>query len=207
MENDWLDNLEDIRVTRTEVIKAARAYEFWRRRVVSSDYNVFSKSKREAGFQERCRNWVHMKRAAAVVKKLHADPLNYMQCQFITATTTSYPYPNNTYSKRALAAWRSQQDYVNADAIMKMQKSYAERYPKRFSQPLEELVYDDLLPFEDWFRVCHMERGAIPPGMARGALERMNRDSGVRRVMAEEGYDVAEIERNCEEAVANAPVS
>lgn len=207
MENDdWLDtdSLDDIHVGWTSINEVAEAYQFWRRRVQSGDYNVFSEKKRSAGFQDRCRNWVHMKRAAAVIKKLHADPMEYMQAQFITATPTSYPFPNNTYSRRAVERWRSRQDYAQAEALMKMMKSYAERYPKRFDMPLEDLVYDDLLPFEDWFRVCHMERGQIPPGIARGALSRLQRDSGIRRVIAEEGYDLTQIEQNCEEALADA---
>lgn len=191
--NDRLEKLDAVHVGHGFVVRVGAAYEKYRQRAVSAHYRVWGKSM----FPERTRNWVHFRRAAALIRMLDADIDSFMAAQFLTATPTSYPYPSNLYSKRAIEAYRATVSTVGVQQVLQILESHLENYERRFKLPKSEIVYQTHLGFPSWFRVLYMDLSDIPLAYAREALDEF-RDSEIRKAVVDAGYDIVKVEAACQ---------
>lgn len=191
------DELDQEHVSHSATVKVGESYGRHRQQAVSASYRVWGK---QEVFPERNRNWVHYRRAAALIARLGARVEDFIAAQFLTATPTSYPYPSNLYSKRAVENYRAAVSSVGAAETLRVMELHLVKYEKMFQQSRQELVYVPGLPFTAWFRVLFMDPVDVPRDLAQEAL-RAFKDPGIRRALREANYDVRQAEVICQKSV------
>lgn len=171
-------------------IRLAKAYEDARRQAVSPAYKAF----RDGQDPLESGNWKHFERAAAMMIAAGCrDEEEWIKAQFLGASITDYPYPNNLYSERAVQRYIELCDTVGAPDDIRVQEQWLKRYRYKFPDlSVTEIVLDPGWAFQSWFRVYHAESVTMPQALA--ASEDLRRSTALRNAIVAAGYDLAGLE-------------
>lgn len=183
--------------------KVGKVYEKYRRIKVDRRYLAFPKN----GPPDSSRNWVHFMRAADVLFEHRiVDPDSgypiyraeeYVASQFLLATKTVYPRPNNLYSKRAFENWQRVSFMPRLWDAWEHGNMYLGILMKRFGLTAAETVRNPYFDwFAPWFRVVFLNEEDLPL-YAEEALKTLESES-VCRLLEDVGEDVMALqERLC----------
>lgn len=175
-------------------------YEKYRRKKVDSRYLGFPKN----GPPDSSRNWVHYMRAADIVHEHKIDPEEWVAAQFIGATRTVYPRPNNLYSARALEAWKRLNFMPRLRDAWEHNNMYLGLMMRRFGMSASEVVKNPYWGwFAPWFRIVFLEDEDLRLYADEGL--RSLKSESVRRILEEVGEDVADLERRLRIAKGSLP--
>ena len=146
------------------------------------------------GPPDSSRNWVHFMRAADVIFEHRiVDPEEYVAAQFLLATKTVYPRPNNLYSKRAFENWQRVNFMPKIRDAWEHGNMYLGILMRRFGLTAAETVRNPYWDwFAPWFRVVFLAEEDLPL-YAVEALKSLQSET-VRRLLEEVGEDVAALE-------------
>ena len=170
--------------------KVGLFYEMYRKLRVDGRYRAFKKN----GPPDSSRNWVHFMRAADVLFAHRIDPQEYVAAQFLLATKTVYPRPNNLYSKRAFENWQRVNFMPRVRDAWEHGNMYLGILMRRFGLTAAETVLNPYWDwFAPWFRVVFLKEEDLPL-YAEAALKSLEIDA-VRRLLEEVGEDVADLEQ------------
>lgn len=149
---------------------------------------------RQSGPPDASRNWVHFMRAADVIWEHRMDPEEYVAAQFLVATKTVYPRPNNLYSKRAFENWQRVNFMPRLRDAWEHNNMYLRILMRRFRLTAAEVVMNPYWDwFAPWFRIVFLKEDDLPL-FAEDGLKDLQSES-VRRLLEEVGEDVVELER------------
>lgn len=180
--------------------KVGKFYEKYRRLRVDSRYRAFSKN----GPPDASRNWVHFMRAADVLFEHRivdpdsiAHPVyrveEYIAAQFLLATKTVYPRPNNLYSKCAFENWQRVNFMPRIRDAWEHGNMYLGIMMRRFGLSAAEVVRNPYWHwFAPWFRIVFLDEEDLPL-YAEEALKSLQSET-VRRLLEEVGEDVMDLE-------------
>jgi hypothetical protein len=130
---------------------------------------------------------------------MQIDPEEYVAAQFIGATRTVYPRPNNLYSRRALEAWQTVNFMPRLRDRWEHNNMYLGIFMRRFGMASSEVVINPFWDwFEPWFRVVFLKDEDLAL-YADAALKSLESQS-VRELLEEVGEDVADLERRLRKA-------
>jgi hypothetical protein len=117
----------------------------------------------------------------------------WIRAQFIGASITDYPYPNNLYSDRAAQRYLELTDMATVPGAIKVQQDWL--YLFRFKSPhltVTDIVLNPAFAFESWFRVYYAER--VTPDQAAEASRELHRSTALRNAIVAAGYDLVALE-------------
>jgi hypothetical protein len=133
-------------------------------------------------------------RAADIVHEHKIDPEEWVAAQFIGATRTVYPRPNNLYSTRAFGAWQRLNFMPRLRDAWEHNNMYLGLMMRRFGMSASEVVKNPYwVWFAPWFRIVFLEDEDLRLYANEGL--RSLKSESVRRILEEVGEDVADLER------------
>ena len=149
------------------------------------------------------KNWVHFERAAMMmIASGCQDEEEWVAAQFIGASITNYPYPNNLGTEAAAQKYIEFVDMANFDDSIKTQEGWVEYLRYTFPErSISEIVMDPYWSFHSWFRIYHTDK-EYPRELALEAQRELHRSTALRRSIEEAGYDLEALERKIGESLS-----
>ena len=138
-------------------------------------------------------------RAADVIWEHNMDPEEYIAGQFLIATKTVYPRPNNLYSSRAFENWQRVNFMPRLRDAWEHNNMYLGILMRRFGLTAAQAVTNPYWDwFAPWFRIVFLNEDDLPL-YAEAGLKSLESES-VRRLLEEVGEDVPDLERRLRDA-------